>query len=192
MHTDRPIMRKPQGFTITELSIALSVIAVFLLLAQSAILTRIEKHRLKGQVEDFVSTLRMAAVSAAESNRRYEVIVDPVERTYMLRQITTSQLDEVLDEEIVSEGQFGRGCRVDYIEFDDGDMTTQNRAKFRAGHQGWQYGGKIVLMDEDEHRFTVVVNRLNRSIEIHEGDVGMLTPKAPEDLPFPDSLVGQR
>ena len=126
--------------------------------------------------------MQMAASTAAESDRRYEVIVDLTEQSYLLRQITTPDLSEVLEEEIIVENDFGDNCQVAYVEFDDGEYTNEGRAKFRAGHSGWQYGGKIVLLDTDEQAYSVVVNRLNRIITLKEGDVGFLVPK--DEMPF--------
>jgi len=174
-----------QGLTLTEMMIALSILALFILLANTAVLSRVQSYTFKSQIQDFISTLQMAVMSAGETGRRYEVIVDPVEQTYLLRQITTSDLADYLPEEVISEGEFGRACRVDRIVFDDGKSTTQERAKFRAGHRGWAYGGQIVFYDEDDRVFTVLVNRLNRRIEIMEGEVALLSPKSSEDLPFP-------
>jgi hypothetical protein len=154
------------------------------LLAQLHLFGLLRKNTFRAQVQDFISTMQMAVRAAAQSDRRYEVIIDLTEQGYLLRQITSPDLSEVLQEEIITENYFGDNCRVAYILFDDGDYTNDSRAKFRAGHAGWQYGGKIVLLDEDEKPYSIVVNRLNRIIEIREGDVELLVPKAEDELPF--------
>jgi hypothetical protein len=74
---------------------------------------------------------------------------------------------------------------VDKIAFDDGESTTQEPAKFRAGRRGWAYGGQIIFYDEDDRAFTVLINRLNRRVEIMEGEFELLLPKSTEELPFP-------
>ncbi|MCP4451600.1 MAG: prepilin-type N-terminal cleavage/methylation domain-containing protein [Planctomycetes bacterium] len=182
---------KASGLTLAELMIALSILALFLMLANTSVLSRVQSYTFKSQIQDFISTLQMAVMSAAETGRRYEVIVDPVNQTYLLRQITTSDLADYLPEEVISDGVFGRACRVDKIVFDDGDSTTQGKAKFRAGHRGWAYGGQIIFYDEDDRAFTVLVNRLNRRIEIVEGQVELLSPQGPESLPFPTPPVAR-
>jgi hypothetical protein len=126
----------------------------------------------------------MATTAAAESDRRYEVIIDMAEQSFLLRQITSPDLSQVLEEEIIIEDSFSDNCRVVFVEFDDGDYTNEGRAKFRAGRSGWQYGGKIVLLDEDERPYSVVVNRLNRMIVLQEGDVPLLVPKTKDEVPF--------
>ena len=128
--------------------------------------------------------MQMAASAAAESDRRYEVIIDIAEQGYLLRQITTPDLSEVLEEEIIVNDYLSENCRVVYVQFDDGEYTNEGRAKFRAGHSGWAYGGKIILLDENQQPYSVVVNRLNRIITLREGDVELLEPKTQDELPF--------
>lgn len=179
------------GLTVAELMITLSILALFLMLANTSVLSRVQNSRFKSQIQDFVSTLQMAVMSAAETGRRYEVIVDPLNQSYLLRQITTSDLADYLPEEVICDGEFGRACRVDKIVFDDGDITTQDPAKFRAGRRGWAYGGQIVFYDEDDRAFTVLVNRLNRRIEIVEGEVELLSPQGADALPFPTPAIAR-
>jgi len=183
-HASRDTLHASRGFTLTELIVVVVIISLVVFLAQMNLLGLLRKNTFKGQVQDFIWTMQMAASAAAESDRRYEVIIDPTEQSYMLRQITSPELSEILDEEIVVEKYFSDNCRVVYVQFDDGEYTNDLRAKFRAGHSGWQYGGKIVLLDQDEQPYSVVVNRLNRMIELKKGDVELLVPKAKDEVPF--------
>jgi hypothetical protein len=128
--------------------------------------------------------MQMAVSAAAESDRKYEVIIDIAEQGYLLRQITTPDLSVVLEEEIIVEDNLSDNCRVVYVEFDDGEYTNEGRAKFRAGHSGWVFGGKIVLLDEKQQPYSIVVNRLNRIITLEEGEVELLEPKTKDELPF--------
>jgi hypothetical protein len=57
-------------------------------------------------------------------------------------------------------------------------------ARFYAGHSGWQYGGKIVLLDGDGNPYSVIVNRISIVISLLPGDVEILAPQYPEDVPF--------
>jgi hypothetical protein len=154
------------------------------LLAQIQLFGLLRKNTFKAQIQQFVSTMQMAASAAAESDRRYEVIIDIAEQGYLLRQITTPDLSEVLEEEIIVNDYLSDNCRLAYVQFDDGEYTNEGRAKFRAGHSGWAYGGKIVLLDENQQPYSVVVNRLNRIITLREGDVELLEPKTQDELPF--------
>lgn len=157
---------------------------MFVLLTQLHLFDLLRKSSSRAQIQQLVSTMQMAASAAGQSDRRYEVIVDLEEQSVLLREITTPDLSVVLDEEIISKDFLGDNCRMVYVEFDDREYTYQGRAKFRAGHAGWAYGGKIVLLDEKENPYSVVVNRLNRLIALQEGDVKMLEPKTRYEISF--------
>ncbi len=183
-HRASRIKHRVRGFTLTELVVVILVVSMFVLLAQMHLFGLLRKSTFRAQVQELVSTMQMAASAAAQSDRRYEVIIDIPEQVYMLRQITNPDLSQVLEEEIIVEDAFSDNCRVAYVQFDDGEFTSEDRAKFRAGHSGWAYGGKIVLLDEKEQPYSIVVNRLNRMITLEQGDVELLQPKNKDDVPF--------
>jgi len=188
---DVPTHPRIRGFTLTETIVAVVVISLLVLLSQMRLLSLLRKNTFKAQAQELVSTMQMAASAAAESDRRYEVIIDLTEQSYLLRQITSPDLSQVLEEEIIVNNDFSDNCWVAYVLFDDVDYsledesyTNEGQAKFRAGHAGWQYGGKIVLFDRNERPYSIVINRLNRIVMLKEGDVEILKPKAKEDVPF--------
>ncbi len=175
------------GFTMTELVVVVMIVSLFVLLAVTNFSGLLRRNTFRAQANELVSTMQMAASAAAESNRRYEVIIDIAEQSYLLRQITSPQLpSDVLEEEIIVQNDFGNNCRVVYVLFDDlvGTDEEHQRAFFRAGHAGWQAGGKIVLFDDDEQPYSVVVNRLNRIVGLQRGDVELLMPKGQDEVPF--------
>ncbi|KKN64969.1 hypothetical protein LCGC14_0486660, partial [marine sediment metagenome] len=121
------------------------IVSLFVLLVVTNLFGLLRKNTFRAQVQEFVSTMQMAASAAAESDRRYEVIIDIAEQSYTLRQITTPDLSQVLEEEIIVENDFSDNCRVAYVLFDDflfgeDSYTSDGRAMFRAGHAGWAYG----------------------------------------------------
>jgi len=178
------IEHRVRGFTMIELMVVIVVVSMFALFAQMHLFGLLRKNTFRAQVQELVSTMQMAANAAAESDRRYEVIIDIPEQRYMLRQITNPDLSQVLEEEVIVEDSFSPSCRVVYVRFDDGDFTSEDRAKFRAGHSGWAYGGKIVLLDEKEQPYSIVVSRLNRMVTLEQGDVELLWPKTKDEVPF--------
>jgi len=196
MHTDSVVRGQSDlrnahnarcGFTLTELVVVVLIVSLFVLLAVTNLSGLLRRSTFKAQANEFVSTMQMAASAAAESNRRYEVVINISEQSYMLRQITSAHLpSDVLEEEIIVENDFSDNCRIVYVLFDDLVDTDENHQKafFRAGHAGWQAGGKIVLLDEDEQPYSVVVNRLNGIVTLEEGDVELLEPKPEDELPF--------
>jgi len=173
-----------RGFTLIELIVVVLVVSLFVLLAAVNLSGLLKKSTFKAQANEFVSIMQMAASAAAESDRRYELIIDPVEQRYTLRQITSPDLSQVLEEEIIAENDFSNDCRVAYIMFDDGEYINDGWAKFRTGHSGWQYGGKIVLLDDGQRPYSVVVNRLSRIITLKEGDVELLLPRRDDEMLF--------
>jgi len=180
----RKVKCKYPAFTLTELVIVIVMVSLFVLLAQMHLFGLLRKNTFRSQVQDLVSTMQMAASAAAESNRRYEIIIDPTQQNYILREITSPELSQILEEEIIVDNYLGENCRVAYVEFDDGEYINDGWAKFRAGHSGWQYGGKIVLLDEKEQPYSIVVNRMSRIVSLQEGDVALLGPKAREEMLF--------
>ncbi len=172
------------ALTLTELIVVLVAISLFILLVPLNLFGILTKGTFNVQAQELVSTLQMAASAAAESDRRYEVILDITEQSYTLRQITTPDLSEVLEEEIIVKNDFSDNCRLFYILFDDGDYTNEERAKFRAGHSGWQYGGKIALLDSQGNEYSVVINRLSGIITLERGDFELLTPQRSDELFF--------
>lgn len=193
MHTDCVVCRQHaicnarRGFTFTELVVVVLIVSLFVLLAVTNLSGLLRKSTFNVQANELVSTMQMAASAAAESDRRYEVIIDIAEQSYTLRQITSPQLpSDVLEEEIIVKNNFGGNCRVISVLFDDlvGTDEEHQKAFFRAGRSGWQAGGKIVLLDEGEKPYSVVVNRLSRIVTLREGDVELLMPKTQDEAPF--------
>jgi prepilin-type N-terminal cleavage/methylation domain-containing protein len=175
------------GFTLTELMVVLVIISLFFSLAVANLSGLLRRSTFRAQANELVSVMQMAASAAAESNKRYEVIIDIAEQGYTLRQITSPQLpSDVLEEEIIVKNDFNDNCRVVYVLFDDLVSTDEEHQKafFRAGRAGWQAGGKIVLLDEDEQPYSVVVNRISRIVTLREGDVELLMPRRQDEVPF--------
>lgn len=168
---------KKPGFTLAETMVAMVIASLLIIITVMNFSGLIRSNTFKGEIYDFVSTMQMATRAAAESGRRYEVVIDIPEQYYLLREITSSELSEILEEEIIAEGDFSDNCTVVYVLFDDGEYTGDSRAKFRAGNNGWQYGGIIVFIDEDEQPYSVVVNRMNRIVSLEKGEAWILEPK---------------
>ena len=175
-----------RGFTLIEAMIALAIASLMVGIAMLNLRGTFTRNTFKGQVHDFVSTMQAAVRSATETGRRYEVIIDLVEQVYVLREITSPDLSEVLEEEIIVDNKFGDNCLVEYVLFDDLVETDEDHqiAKFRAGNTGWQNGGKIVLFDRDDNPYTVVVNRMSRAVRLEVGELDILMPKRKDEVPF--------
>jgi prepilin-type N-terminal cleavage/methylation domain-containing protein len=185
----RPGGTRGGAFTLVELLVVMSLLSLLVLLAQVSLSGVLRRNTIEAQVQDFVSLMQMAASNAAETGRKYEMIVNLAAQSYLLRKLTSSDLEaRPLEEEIIAQGVFRGDCRVAYVEFDDGKPTYEDKAKFRVGHAGWQYGGKIVFRDESEREnelvYSVIVHRITPIVQLIPGNPPLMTPKAKEEVPF--------
>lgn len=162
--------------------VVIVILSLLLVIAQVNIFTMLRRNTFKSQAQLLISTMQSAINTATQSERRYEVIVDLSEQTFLLRQITTPDLSDVLEEEIIINENLSENCRIVSVEFDDGDYTYDGRAKFRAGRAGWAYGGKIVLKDEHDQYYSIVVNRMNRIITLENGNHQLLKPVPKDEI----------
>jgi len=188
MHQDDLLPRlHNDGFTMAELLVVLAIVSLFVLMAQIHLFGLLRKSTFRAQTQELVSTMQMAASAAAETGRRYEIMIDITEQGYELKQITGSEINvdrpDETSGEVIVQNNLTENCRLIYVWFDDG-IDSNTRAWFRVGPSGWQNGGKIVLLDEKDQPYTIVVNRINRIVVLEEGDIELLEPKSKNVLPF--------
>jgi prepilin-type N-terminal cleavage/methylation domain-containing protein len=172
------------GFTLTESMVVIVIVSLLVVLAATNLKGVITKISFKSKVQGLVSAFEAASTAAAQSGKRYEVIIDIPQQNYVLREISSPDLSEVLEEEIIASEDFGESCRVAYVLFDDGEFTNEDRAKFRAGLAGWQFGGIIVLLDKDEQPWSIVIDRLSNIVAIQPGEAQIVWPRSKDELPF--------
>jgi len=186
-HPQSIIKNRKFGFTLAELLVVLAILSLFVLMAQIHLFGLLRKSTFRAQTQELVSTMQMAASAAAETGRRYEIMIDISEQAYELKQITGSEINvynpDETPGEVIVQNNLTENCRLVYVWFDDG-VDSNTRAWFRVGPSGWQNGGKIVLLDEKEQPYTIVVNRINRLVVLEEGNIELLEPKSKNDLPF--------
>jgi len=149
--------------------------------------------RFKRQAEELVNVFQMASNAAAQSDRRYAVVLDLTEQSFVLREFMSLDLETMdPDEAIIQTGYFSEALRMEYVLYDDGDDTRdyENTAgiRFLAGHSGWQYGGIVVLSDADGMPWTIVIHRFARPVELFKGEWDLdllgMRPEHDDDVPF--------
>jgi hypothetical protein len=174
------------GAVLAEVIMVLFIVAMFTMLAMINLSDVLSKNSFKSRAHDLVKLFQMAATSSGQTGRRYEIIIDFVQNSYTLREITTGlvAVEDIKEEEIIQTGQFSDRFQLSYVMFDDGDWTNEAPALFRVGKSGWQYGGKIVVADEDGREYSIVINRLSRMIGLFDGDVGILMPRSEDEMGF--------
>jgi len=144
------------------------------------------------KAQSLTEAFQSAWITAQQSDRRYAVILSFTEETWVMRQFTQLDFEEIPeDESIIKTGTFDERFQLDYVLYDDGDDTRNPRegervksAIFRAGHGGWQCGGKIVLRDEDGNPWSIVVYRIGKPVELVQGDATILIPVESQYIPF--------
>ena len=172
------------GFTLAEAMVVIVIISLLIMIAATNLKGVITKNSFKAKSQGLISALEAAVTSAGQSNKRYEVIIDIPQQSYLLREISSSNLADVLDEEIIAQENFSYNCRVSYVLFDDGQYTNEDRAKFRASRAGWQFGGIIVLIDSDGQSWSIIVDRLSNIVRLQEGEAQIVWPRSKDEVPF--------
>ncbi len=181
------------GHVLIELLVVVGIISMMAGIAILSFGSMWGNLRFKQQAEDLMNTFQMAYNGAAESDRRYAVVLDFTEQAYILREFKSLDLQTMHpDEAIIQTNYFGQELTLDYVLYDDMEDTRNSEnvteARFLAGHSGWQYGGIVVLRDDDGMPWTLVIHRFAKPVKLFEGEwdldsVGML-PQDKQDVPF--------
>jgi type II secretory pathway pseudopilin PulG len=189
--------RTRTGHVLIELLLVIGLIAMMTGIAILSFSSMWGNLRFKRQADQLVNTFQMAYNAASESDRRYAVILDLIEQSYVLREFKSLDLETMHpDEAIIQTNYFSEALTIDYVLYDDLDFLSLDEledktvadARFLAGKSGWQYGGIIVLRDDAGMPWTIVVHRFAKPVELLEGEwdldsLGML-PEYIEDVPF--------
>ncbi|MBN2019852.1 MAG: prepilin-type N-terminal cleavage/methylation domain-containing protein [Sedimentisphaerales bacterium] len=172
------------AFTLAESMVVIVIISLLVTLGAATFNGVLTRNSFRAKSQGLISALEAASTSAAQTGKRYEVIIDIPQQSYILREITTPKLSEVLEEEIIAQEDFGEQCRISYVLFDDGEFTNEDRAKFRASRSGWQFGGIIVLLDADEQPWSVIIDRLSNIVRLETGEAQIAWPRSADELAF--------
>ncbi len=173
-----------------ELIVVISILGMMTAWAMLSLGGVFSKKQFEKEAYTIIDVLKKAQHATAQTDRRYAVVFDFVEETYTLRQYVTLDLETMPEEEaIIATNDFTRNCQLDYVLFDDFEDTrdegnNMGEAKFRAGRNGWQNGGKIVLVDIDGNPYSIIVNRICGKITLQPGDVDLLVPLDRNELRF--------
>jgi hypothetical protein len=171
---------------LAEVVMVLLIISLFTVIAMINLSGVLSVNSFKDRAGDLVKLFQMAETGAAQTGKRYEIVIDFTNNGYLLREITTGlvAVEDILEEEIIETGWFSDRFQLSYVMFDDGQSTNNAPALFRVGKTGWQYGGKIVVADENGKLYSIIVNRLSRKTDIVEGDAIILIPKTEDEMGF--------
>ena len=177
------------GFVLIEMLMVVGLIGLMAVVATISLSAMWGNLRFKRQAEELVGVFQMAYNAAAQSDRRYAVILDFTEQAFILREFKSLDLETMdPDDAIIQTTYFSEALTLDYVLYDDLDDTRDYentaQARFLAGHSGWQNGGKVVLLDADGIPWTIVIHRFARPVELFKGEVDIDLPQDAEDVPF--------
>ena len=177
------------GFVLIEMLMVVGLIGLMAVVATVSFSAMWGNLRFKRQAKELVGVFQMAYNAAAQSDRRYAVILDFTEQAFILREFKSLDLETMdPDEAIIQTTYFSEALTLDYVLYDDLDDTRDyentTQARFLAGHSGWQNGGKVVLLDEDGSAWTIVIHRFARPVELFKGEVDIDPPMDATDVPF--------
>jgi type II secretory pathway pseudopilin PulG len=167
---------------LVEMLVALSIIAFLTSIAMLSFSAVSGKMYFQRKADKLVAVFQSAWNAAQQSDRRYVVELDFKEQTWVLRELVPEDTEVFAqDEAIMKTGFFDNRFQLDYVLYDDGLDTRAPRegeittvASLIAGHGGWQYGGKVVLRDEDGNPWSIVFYRIGKPVELVPGDVDIL------------------
>ncbi len=176
--------KSTEGFTLLETVTVLFIISLVISIALMSYMSAYPRIQFREKVDSLVNVFEMAAVSADQSNKRYAILIDFFDHSYTLYDVNANDpydRDNLLEEDIITGGTFNKNCELDYVQFDDSDNIIDGgeagTALFVVGHNGWNYGGKIVVSDNDGNIYSIIVTRLGKRVKILKGDIELETPE---------------
>lgn len=176
--------KKHQGLVLVEIIVVVVIIGALATLAIMNISGVFNKSRIDVRSQELINILKMASDSAAQTETRYEIVFDFAEQSWTLREMLIDADPLAQHENIIETGRFDQQFQLSYIQFDDYEATNEDVAIFRVGKAGFQYGGKIVILDENGQPYSIVINRLGSIIEFTQDDAELIAPKDKDEMPF--------
>lgn len=198
--------RSQKGLCLIEVLMVVGLISLMAAVATISYSAMFGSVRFKQEVRELVNVLQTAQDAAAQSDRRYEVIIDrdalgfdEEKQGYMLREFIgytyledEQPLNNYSEVEAIQKSYFSKAVYIESVEFDyytkqeEEELKTGSDRFFRfvTGRSGWQAGGKIVLLDEHERPWTIVIHRLAKPVELIEGDELIWLPQDEQNVPF--------
>ena len=190
--------RLSKGFILVEVLLVVGLIGLMAGVATISYSAMWGSLRFKREANELVNLLQMAQDAAAQSDRRYEIILDRDSQGYLFREFigfTILDDERPLEDnnvEAIQKTFFSKAVYVEYVEYDfmteeeEETLAEQDPSYFRfvTGRPGWQAGGRIVLLDDRDRPWTIVIHRFAKPVELFEGEVPIWLPQEAENVPF--------
>lgn len=181
--------RSARGFVLVEVLMVVALLGLMATVATLGFSALWGNLRFKRQADQLVQMFQMAQTAAGQSDRRYAVVLDFTEQSFTLREFKSLDLQTMdPDEAIIQTGYFSEALTLDYVLYDDLEDTRNaedvTEARFLVGKSGWQYGGKVVLLDDDGLPWTIVIHRFAKPVELIQGEADIYLPQDSTNVPF--------
>lgn len=194
MHKRKNVL-KQKALVLTELIIVIFIIGLMASIAVMNFPAMVARRQFESQAHQFIDIIKKAITASAEGGKRYAIILDFDEQTYVLKEITQLYEEVIHDEQTPTmiTGYFTEQCQLDYVIFDDGFDSREplegdeylSGVSFYTGKSGFDLGGHIILIDYDGNPYSIILNRLSRTVELLQGeDYEIAEPIYKHDLPF--------
>ena len=167
-----------------ELIVAVAIIGLLTMLAFMNMSGLVGKSQFQSKAQKLINLMQMACESAEKTDVKYEVLFDLSQQFYQLSEINISNVNDLTDSNVIETGEFTDDFILSYVQFDDLESTTEDVAVFRAGRTGFQFGGKIVIIDSQGQPYSLIISRINCKAELIKGDADLVMPRDKDDLPF--------
>lgn len=183
--------KRSYGYSFMEMMVVLAIVGMIAATAMFSFIGKASSSSFTNEALEIINVLKTAQNAASQTGRKYAVVFDLDEQTYELRVVhQIEELDdefEIDEENVLSKVQLPERCWIDHVVFDDFTDTRViggNLVHFLAGRYGWQNGGKIGLLDLEGNPYSIIVNRLSKSIILEEGEIDTFFLEPKTDLPF--------
>ena len=183
--------KKCCGFTFAETMVALIVIAMLTLLSIVGYRNISASTKFRATADTLMKFFDRAGNAASQTDRRYAVMIDFIDNAFILYEVNTDKpyakdYETLKEEDIICTEYFTDDCSLYYVQFDDSDLRIDagegGRALFVVGKSGWDFGGKIVLLDNEGELYSVVISRIAKTSQLIKGDAELAKPEF--DLSF--------
>ncbi len=185
-----------RGFTLVEILLVIGLISLMSGVGMISYSAMWGSLKFKREVRELVNIFQMAQDAAAQSDKRYEIILDSDAQGFVFREFigfTVLDDERPLEDDNVDAIQKTNFSDAVYLKFVEYDYYTEeeevllavekiNFYRFVTGRPGWQAGGRIVLLDENDRPWTIVTHRFAKPVELIEGYESIPEPRNREDM----------
>jgi prepilin-type N-terminal cleavage/methylation domain-containing protein len=165
------------GFTLLELLVVLILVTLISVLAGPRIMTSLTRLELRNSAKQISASLRFARSQAASHKTLYLSVFDFENNRILIfpheTPVVESSIKDIIDDRIEKKQDIGMVSLTESIRLEkaftanDEEVSSEYFVVFFYS-RGNSSGGEIVLVDEKERRFKIVVDPITGSVSVAE------------------------